>query len=70
MIISWLMFAGTGIFFAMWMKPVLVDGLWFQFHRVFMVISVVLELVGFICIFIGMKDNETPGLLGFECVSI
>ena len=30
MILSWILFASTGIFFASWMKPSLPNGEWFQ----------------------------------------
>ena len=69
MIIAWLLLASSGIFFAMWMKPALADGLWFQFHRGLMIVGVVVEVVGFICIFVATKDNKVSGLIGFECVS-
>ncbi len=69
MSIAWLLFASTGIFFAMWMKPAFSDGLWFQFHRALMIVAVVTEVAGFICIFIATRKNKIPGLIGFECVS-
>ncbi len=30
MILSWILLASTGIFFASWMKPILPNGEWFQ----------------------------------------
>ncbi len=69
MIISWLLLSSSGIFFAMWMKPVFANGMWFQLHRGLMIAGVVTEVAGFICIFVATKDNKIPGLIGFECVS-
>ena len=34
-----------------------------------MLASLVTGIGGFATIFIGMRDNAIPGLLGFECVS-
>lgn len=70
MIISWVVLAVSAIFFTAWLKPALIGGMWFQVHRAVMLLSLLLTMVGFMLIFIANKDNATPGLMTFHCVSL
>ncbi|XP_064386736.1 putative ferric-chelate reductase 1 isoform X3 [Halichondria panicea] len=64
MIIAWPLLATIGIFFATFMRPALPNGEWFQVHRVLMLISLVITLIGFILIFVGlMGPVNTSGNL-------
>ena len=69
MVISWLLLAVSGIYFAAWLKPSFPDGKWFHFHRILMIASLLLTTVGFALIFIADKDNRPAGLITFDCVS-
>ena len=70
MIISFVLLAVSAIFFAAWLKPALTGGMWFQVHRATMLLSLLLTVTGFMLIFIANKDNPTPGLMSFHCVSL
>ncbi len=61
--IAWPVLACTGIFFAMWMRPVLPGGAWFQIHRALMLTSLAVGLVGFACIFIAQYRKK--GMIDF-----
>ena len=63
MIIAWPLLAVTAIFFAAWMRPALPNGEWFQVHRAVMLGSLFIGAVGFLLIFVGSRDNPTPGLI-------
>ena len=66
MIISWLLLATSGIFFASWMKPVLPNGEWFNAHRILMVGSLVVGVLGFIFPFIANAQYVIPGFINFS----
>ena len=66
MTIAWLALAMSGAFFAAWMKPVLPNGEWFIAHRIFMVGSLIVGILGFILPFIAHARSPTPGLISFS----
>ncbi|KAL5471600.1 hypothetical protein EMCRGX_G029728 [Ephydatia muelleri] len=66
MLVAWPLVATVGIFFASWMKPALPKGAWFQVHRSFMTISLVVAACAFILIFIANKGGFRPGLIAFS----
>lgn len=71
MIIAWPLLAIIGIFFSTWTRPFLSRGRWFQIHRILMICSLVVAVVGVILVFIANKDNDIPGLIELRsCVSI
>jgi len=49
--VAWPVLACTGIFFALWMRPVLPNGEWFQVHRALMLSSLVVASLGIVVIF-------------------
>lgn len=66
MITSWLLLATSGIFFAAWMKPVLPDGEWFIAHRLLMIGSLIVGVLGFMLPFIANAHYVVPGFLYFS----
>ncbi|KAL5487380.1 hypothetical protein EMCRGX_G019974 [Ephydatia muelleri] len=65
MTVAFSIFGVIGIFFAAWMKPVLVqDGCWFQIHRAMMIASLLLGVFGFICIFVAHRHASFRGYYG------
>uniref|UniRef100_A0A1X7UY64 DOMON domain-containing protein n=1 Tax=Amphimedon queenslandica TaxID=400682 RepID=A0A1X7UY64_AMPQE len=70
MIVAWPLLVVSAIFFALWMKPALPNGEWFQIHRAFMIVSLFLTALGFIFIFVANAKNPgapSPGLISFAC---
>ncbi len=63
MIIAWPVMAVTAIFFAAWMRPALPNGQWFQVHRILLLGSILIGVIGFILIFVANKNNSPPGLI-------
>ena len=63
MIIAWPMLGFTSVFFAAWMRPALPNGQWFQVHRILMLGSLVIGIVGFFIIFVGERHRNPPGLI-------
>lgn len=61
MIIAWMCFAATGMFIARYTKPVAKDStlfgekVWFQCHRICMVLTLLLTVISFIIIFAHIK---------------
>ena len=66
MTIAWLALAMSGAFFAAWMKPVFPNGEWFLAHRILMVGSLIVGVLGFIFPFIAHAKSPTPGLISFS----
>ena len=66
MTIAWLALAMSGAFFAAWMKPVFPNGEWFLAHRILMVGSLIVGVLGFIFPFIAHARSPTPGLISFS----
>ncbi|XP_019851677.1 PREDICTED: putative ferric-chelate reductase 1 [Amphimedon queenslandica] len=66
MITSWLLLATSGIFFAAWMKPVLPNGEWFIAHRILMIVSLFVGMLGFMLPFIANAQYVVPGFLYFS----
>ena len=70
MIISWILLATSGVFFASWMKPTLPNGEWFQVHRGLMIGSLFVGALGFVLAFVAnAKGTTTPGLIEYFVVS-
>ncbi len=65
--IAWPVLACTGIFFAMWMRPVLPGGAWFQVHRALMLASLVVACMGVVAIVASQyRSVPTKGLINFK----
>jgi hypothetical protein len=58
MFITWGVLVQFGYFFAAYMKPAMVTGLWFQIHRAIMLIAIVPSVIGFILIFVEFRGNQ------------
>ncbi|XP_064386731.1 uncharacterized protein LOC135335239 isoform X1 [Halichondria panicea] len=58
MIIAWPLLAVTAIFFALFMRPALPNGEWFQVHRALLLCSLFIGAVAFILIFIALANSR------------
>ncbi len=59
------------MFFALFMRPALPNGEWFQAHRALMVMSLIVGLLGFFFIFVAQyRRQPNPGLINFNSVSL
>ena len=65
--ISWPILGMTGIFFALWMRPIKPEGRWFQVHRALMVASLFVGALGVFFIFVAQyRRGPIRGLINFK----
>jgi len=61
--VSWPVLGCTGIFYALWMRPVMPQGRWFYIHIILMLSSLVTGLLGMASIF--ASQYRRKGLIDF-----
>ena len=68
--VAWPVIGLTGMFFALFMRPALPNGEWFQIHRALMVMSLFVAALGFFFIFVAQyRRQPNNGLINFNTVS-